>query len=197
MRISGMKAKGRAFFAALVLSIVSLLSTGSAAQNLSDLPRADTVVKPRAYVSLEPVPRGRTFEIAVVAEIQRGFHINANKVLEDYLIPTSLQADWPKGFRLVKTTYPPGELQKFEFSEKLLNVYDGTVTLRMKVQAATEAPLGATTVPVRLRYQACNDRACLPPVRLSVPLELRIAEAGAKAKATNTEIFQAKPARKP
>ncbi|MCI0539993.1 MAG: hypothetical protein L0Z50_32710, partial [Verrucomicrobiales bacterium] len=49
------------------------------------LPRADTVVKPAVYLSLEPVPRGRTFELAVVAQIQEGFHVNANKVLEDYL----------------------------------------------------------------------------------------------------------------
>lgn len=163
-----------------------------------DLPRANTVVKPRAYVSLEPVPRGRTFEVAVVAEIQQGFHINANKVLEDYLIPTTVQADWPKGLRLVETEYPPGEMQKFEFSDKMLNVYDGTATLRMKVQVAADAPLGAMTVPITLRYQACNDRACLPPVRLSVPAQFQIAEAGAAAKPTNAEIFQkAKPTRKP
>jgi len=174
---------------------VALLTTGAQSP---DLPRANTVVKPRAYVSLEPVPRGRTFEVAVVAEIQQGFHINANKVLEDYLIPTTVQANWPKGLRLVETVYPPGELQKFDFSEKLLNVYDGTVTLRMKVKVAGDAPLGAMTVPVTLRYQACNDRACLPPVRLSVPAQLQIAEAGTAAKPTNAEIFKkAKPTRKP
>lgn len=155
-----------------------------------DLPRANTVVKPRAYVSLEPLPRGRTFEVAVVAEIQQGFHINANKVLEDYLIPTTVQANWPKGLQLVETVYPPGEMQKFDFSEKLLNVYDGTATLRMKVQVAADASLGAMTVPITLRYQACNDRACLPPVRLSVPVELQIAEAGATAKPQNPDIFQ-------
>jgi len=171
---------------ALAAGVVVLAAN---AQSSSDLARANTVVKPRAYVSLEPVPRGRTFAVAVVAEIQQGFHINANKVLEDYLIPTTVQANWPKGLRLVETVYPPGELQKFDFSEKLLNVYDGTVTLRMKVQIAADAPLGAMTVPIALRYQACNDRACLPPVRLSVPLELQIAEAGAKTTPANPEIF--------
>ncbi len=182
--------------AGIALSLGGALLIANA-QSLSDLPRANTVVKPRAFVSLEPVPRGRTFEIAVVAEIQQGFHINANKVLEDYLIPTTVQADWPTGLRLVETTYPAGEMQKFEFSEKLLNVYDGTVTLRMRVQTAADAPLGAMTVPVALRYQACNDRACLPPVRLKVPVEFQIAEAGAKAKPANREIFQkATPATK-
>jgi len=155
-----------------------------------DLPRANTVVKPRAYVSLEPVPRGRTFEVAVVAEIQQGFHINANKVFEDYLIPTTIQAEWPKGLRMLETIYPAGTMQKFDFSDKLLNVYEGTATLRTKVQVAADAPLGPMTVPITLRYQACNDRACLPPVRLSVPAQFQIAEAGAKAKPQNPDIFR-------
>jgi DsbC/DsbD-like thiol-disulfide interchange protein len=173
------------------------LALMAGAQHHSELPPANTVVKPRAYVSLEPVPRGQTFEIAVVAEIQEGFHINANKVLEDYLIPTSLHLDVPPGLKLLETTYPPGQLQKFGFSDKALNVYDGRVTLKMKLRAAENAQTGPTTLPVLLRYQACNDRACLPPVRLSVPVEVRVAEAGAKTRPLHAEIFRsAAPSRK-
>jgi hypothetical protein len=179
------------------VTLVALLAAaGLAGQRLSDLPRADTVVKPRAYVSLEPVPRGRAFEIAVVAEIIPGFHINANKVLDDYLIPTALKVEPPKGLRVTETNYPPGTLQKFDFSEKMLNVYEGTVTLRMKLEAAADSPLGAVSLPITLRYQACNDKACLPPVRLNVPVEFQIAEAGAKAKAAHAEVFQRVPPKK-
>jgi hypothetical protein len=178
------------------LAAVMAAGAGLAGQSLSDLPRANTVVKPRAYVSLEPVPRGRAFEIAVVAEILPGFHINANKVLEDYLIPTTLQAEPPKGLRVTETSYPPGALQKFDFSEKMLNLYEGTVTLRMKLVAAADAPTGAVSLPLTLRYQACNDKACLPPVRLNVPVEFQIAEAGAKVKPAHPEIFQKAPPKK-
>jgi hypothetical protein len=44
-----------------------------------DLPSPAAVVKPRAYVSLEPVPRGKEFQIAVVADIAKGFHMNSPK----------------------------------------------------------------------------------------------------------------------
>jgi len=178
---------------AVHLFLLLLLTAGGprvTGQSLSDLPRARDVVKPEAYVSLQPIPRGRTFEVAVVAQIARGFHINANKVLEEYLIPTTLQAELPSGLRLVETVYPEGQLQKFGFSEKMLNVYDGRVTLRMKLRASPDAPLGRLSIPLSLRYQACNDRACLPPVSLSVPVELTIAAAGTKAKAMYPEIFQ-------
>ena len=180
-----------------VLAFILAVASG---QSLSNLPRASEVVKPRAYVSLEPVPRGRTFEIAVVAQIAPGFHINANKVFEDYLIPTAIDAgpSGAAGFRIIETVYPKGQLQKFDFSEKMMNVYDGSVTLRLKARALTDARLGNASHTLMLRYQACNDRACLPPVRIPVPVEFVVADAGAKAKPAYPEIFQkTRPSRKP
>ena len=69
----------------------------------AQLPKASSVVEPHVYVSLAPVPRGRRFEIAVVANIRSGFHLNAHEVLQDYLIPTSLEAELPPGFRVLVT----------------------------------------------------------------------------------------------
>jgi len=42
-------------------------------------PPAASVLQPQAYVSLQPVPRGRSFDIGVVAKISPGFHINAHQ----------------------------------------------------------------------------------------------------------------------
>ncbi len=156
------------------------------------LPRADTVVKPAVYPSLDPVPRGRTFELAVVADIQKGFHVNANKVFDDYLIPTTVTPDLPPGLKLLETKYPDGQPLKFEFSERPLNVYEGRFVMRMKLEASNAAPLGAVRLPITLRYQACNDVACLPPVKLPLEAELTIAPAGAKATPVNQRIFASK-----
>ncbi len=160
------------------------------------LPRANTVVSPRAYVSLQPVPRGRTFELGVVAKIRPGFHINAHEVLEDYLIPTALEAELPAGFRALDTVYPPGVLRKLKFSPTQLSVYEDSVTLRMKLQAQPDAPLGPNKLPLTLRYQACSEEACLPPVKLPVTAELQIAPAGAPARPANPDIFTTSARRK-
>jgi hypothetical protein len=162
------------------------------AQSGKQLPRPSEVVKPRVFVSLDPVPRGAQFEIAVVAEIRKGFHINANQVLEDYLIPTTLQAEAAPGVRVLETLYPAGQLQKFEFSDERLNVYDGTITLRMKLEAAADASIGPVKLPLSLRYQACNDTTCLPPVKLPLAAEFPIAAAGTKPRAAHPEIFHKK-----
>lgn len=170
--------------ACLVTALVAGLAVAQS------LPRADTVVKPLAFVSLDPVPQGRAFEIAVVAEIQRGFHINANKVLEDYLIPTMVKAEVPAGLRIVETIYPQGKRQKFEFSENEMAVYDGSITILLKLQAERTAPMGDVKIPMTLRYQACNDVACLPPVNKAVIAELKIAPAGTRAAPLHPNVFK-------
>lgn len=176
----------------LAVASVFVIASPGLGQGGQDLPPPDKVVKPRVYVSLDRVPQGRMFELALVGEILPGFHINANKVLQDYLIPTSVEPSLPAGFRLVKTRYPKGRIQKFEFSEEKLSVYEGTVTLRLALVAPADAPLGALKIPLTLRYQACNDKVCLPPVKIPLAAEIEVAPAGAKPRPQHAEVFRSR-----
>jgi hypothetical protein len=152
------------------------------------------VVKPRAYVSLDSVPRGSQFQVAVIVDIARGFHMNSHKPSDAYLIPTTLIPQLVPGIRLDDTLYPEGRSEKFSFSpDKPLNVYTGSVTLRLRLTANPDAALGPTSLPVALRYQACNDAACLPPVRVPVSVSVRIAPADTKSHAVHPEIFSGFP----
>lgn len=163
-----------------------------ASQESPAVPKASSVVKPQSYVSLDPVPRGKEFQVAVVAEIARGFHMNSNHPSDAYLIPTTLATQLPGGFKLLDTIYPDGHPQKFSFSpDKPLDVYSGSVTIKLRVLAQPSATLGSIALPMTLRYQACNDSTCLPPVKLPVEAKLVIAETGAKARAAHSEIFSA------
>jgi hypothetical protein len=151
---------------------------------------ARTVVSTESYVSLEPVPRGRTFEVAVVARIKPTYHINAHKVLDEFLIPTEMEGSAPAGFRVVATDYPAGELRQFSFSKKKLAVYTGQVIVRMKIMAERGAPLGALELPFSLRYQACNNTMCLPPVKVPVSVSLTVAKAGTRARMVHPKMFR-------
>lgn len=161
-----------------------------------DLPSPAAVASPRTYVSLSPVPRNHEFEIAVVVRIMPGFHVNANKVSEKYLIPTTLTASLPAGFKEVETSYPEGKTLKLSFSDTPLSVYSGSFTVRMKLSAETNASLGKQSLPLSLRYQACNDTACLPPVKIPVTVTIVAAPAGAKAQSMFPEIFASSTTRK-
>jgi DsbC/DsbD-like thiol-disulfide interchange protein len=174
----------------LLAGFAAIAGNVSLAQDQHVAPKASSVVKPQVFASFDPVPRNREFQVAVVIEIARGYHMNSHHPSDAYLIPTTLTPQLPAGFQLVDTIYPDGHLQKFSFSpDKPLDVYSGSVTVKLKLQAQASAPLGPISIPMTLRYQACNDSTCLPPVKLPVEAKIVVGSADAKIQAAHPEIF--------
>ena len=128
----------------------------------------------------------------MVVKIRSGFHINAREKSEEYLIATELRADAPAGFQLGDVSYPKGALHSFSFSKKPLNVYEGTITLRLPVTALANAPLGAQHIPLKLRYQACSAEICLPPVTLALDAALNVSASASSSKPAHPKIFPTK-----
>jgi DsbC/DsbD-like thiol-disulfide interchange protein len=154
----------------------------------AQIPAAKDVVASAAYTSYEPVARGKEFQIAVILKIRDGYHINARKPTLDYLIPTDLKIELPAGFKAGEVSYPEGTLKSFSFSKtEKLNVYTGTVILRLKVTPPADAPLGSQHIPLKLRYQACSESVCLPPVRQDVDTAFTVAATG---KTAHAEFFK-------
>lgn len=174
-------------------ALICLLACAPLALAQSSLPPASAVASPKAYVSLQPIPRGSTFEIGVVVGIMPGFHMNAHKVSDDYLIPTNLTAKPPAGIKEVQTLYPDGTNLKLSFSDKPLSVYTKQFTVRAKFSTSATLRLGKMSLPFTLQYQACNDSACLPPIRIPVIAKIDIAPAGTRARAMSPDIFGGKP----
>lgn len=160
------------------------------ARALQGVPAASSVASPKTFVSIAPVPRGSTFEVAVAVAILAGFHMNAHKPSEDYLIPTVLTAKLPAGFKELETAYPDGVSKKLSFADKPLLVYTDHFTVRAKFTADATAPLGKVKLPFTLQYQACNDSVCLPPVRIPVTATIDVAAAGTKPQQLSPQIFK-------
>ena len=176
------------FIAAFAFS-VALASAGSPPGANSQVPSGREVVKPEVYASMEPAARSSSFQIAVVMNIRPGFHVNAREKSEEYLIATDLQAQLPSGLTGGEVVYPKGKLETFTFSKKPLNVYQGTVVLRLPVTTLASAPLGEQHIPLKLRYQACSTELCLPPTTLALDARVNIADSAAEAKPAHPEIF--------
>jgi cytochrome c biogenesis DsbD-like protein len=161
----------------------AILIAGGLTANISSpqMPSGKDVVSPVAYASADPAARNVPFQIAVVLKIRPGFHINAREKSEDYLIATDLKFDLPAGFTAGEIVYPKGTLHAFSFSkDKPLNVYEGTATLLVPITASSAAALGEQHMALKLRYQACSNEACLPPVTLPVDATVHIVASGAK-----------------
>jgi hypothetical protein len=115
----------------------------------------------------------RTGETTVTlrARLQPGYHCNSDRPNEDWLIP--LRLTWQStALEAVQVTYPKAKLEKFEFSEKPVAVFDGSFDIATRLRRLPNAMPGPAVLSGKLRYQACNDKMCLPPrtVEVKVPL---------------------------
>ena len=180
------------------LAVLALAALGaSAPAQDTAFTRAASVLQPQAYVSLQPVPRGRAFEIAVVAKVTPGFHVNAHEPSEEYLIPTKITADLPAGISVVETDYPRGVMRAFRFSKTPLRVYESSFTVRMKLRAGNAAAMGHQKISMVIGYQACNQDSCLPPTKVPVEADLEVAAVDSPARPANADIFASPGASKP
>ncbi|MDX1384571.1 MAG: thioredoxin, partial [Thermoanaerobaculia bacterium] len=138
-----------------------------------------------ARVRLEPGGAGPVWGLDL--RIADGWHINSNAPLQDELVATAFESAGD-GWEPVVVAYPPGHLESLGFQNEPLSVYSGQLTLSggLRRQAADADPV--TTL--RLRLQACDDRACLRPELLEVRLPLASAlgtDAAWPAEASNSD----------
>lgn len=107
--------------------------------------------------------------------MQMGFHVNSDKPAEEYLIPLKLTWVATGALQPGAVVYPAPQLEKYEFSEKPLSVFTGKFDLIANFKVAANAPAGQGIATGKLRYQACNDRACFPPktIDIAVPYQVQ------------------------
>jgi hypothetical protein len=153
--------------AALVFGLAASLS-----QAQLDTPNR-SVLKPAAVQYLFPeqvtLTAGKPSPVALHFRIAQGLHINSHTPREDYLIPTTFSIPDGAGVRLESASYPAGA----EFSlavdpQTKLSVYTGEFT----IQARMVAKPGNHLVEAKLRYQACDNAACMPPKTITVPIDV-------------------------
>ena len=115
------------------------------------------------------VPAGKTTQVALHFRIKEGLHINSHEPKDEFLIPTVLTIPESSGVRLENASYPPGTefTLPVDPSTKLI-VYTG----EFAIQAHLVAQPGDHMVEAKLRYQACDANACLPPKTITVPIDV-------------------------
>jgi hypothetical protein len=137
---------------------------------LNSLSNVLSVIPPEKLVA----KRNDTITADFRIQLREGYHVNSDKPADSYLIP--LRFTWlPGPAQPIETRFPAPKLEKFEFSQKPVSVFDGEFKTTSKFRISADAPTGLSRLAGKLRYQACNQRMCLPPRTLdvTVPLEIR------------------------
>ncbi len=161
----------------------------AAAPLAGQVPESSPVVTLRLAVGSDKLVAGQPFRLALVATIAPGWHVNANKPLEDYLIPTEAAVAAVEGLTFAPPAYPAHTEKKLPFSEAPLALFDGETVIVVEGTAADDAAPGPRTLRATLDYQPCNDAQCLAPAQAEAMLAIDLAPAGTLATPTNATLF--------
>jgi uncharacterized protein YyaL (SSP411 family) len=99
-------------------------------------------------------------ELILKLEIAEGYHLNAATVTGP-LVPTRIDVQGD----VASTEYTPGKRKTYPYAAEAIAVYETEAFIRIVFKQPQTKPVMAS-----LRYQACTDEACLPPV--AKPLEI-------------------------
>jgi thiol:disulfide interchange protein DsbD len=168
------------------------LSLAAAAQKPEQV--VHWTAKPSAAGPLKP---GQAFTAQLALTLEEGWHIYS---IAQAPPPIHTTVTVPDGQPVRLNGPVTGSKPTVALDENFgvnAETYERSATLRVPLVVAAGAPAGEQTVRLELRFQACNNRLCLPPKKLPVEMKLVFAAASAAAPAPKPEPAAPKPAPEP
>ena len=105
--------------------------------------------------------------VTVEIDVAPGWHINSDKPLQEYLIPTLLSQANESPLQDVK--YPTPVTRKLGFQRSELSLFEDSVQLTGRLP---DLDSNAVTAEIELQLQACSDEICLAPETLTFKVPL-------------------------
>ena len=119
------------------------------------------------------VKRGIAARGSIVLLLPKELHVNSNRPGSEYLLPTEIKLSG-RGVKVSRIIYPRGHDRKFQFTTKLLNVYEGKTVFRFTVTVPSSFRGRTITVRANVEFQACTDEVCYSPGKEVVTMTARV-----------------------
>lgn len=116
---------------------------------------------------------GKMNNIVLEINIGKGYHIQANPVEEDFLIPTTVKITSSKNVLVGNPVYPAGKTLTLRGTEENLLVYDGKIYIIIPVQITQPVQKDFHLIEGELEYQACDSVKCFMPrtITFTIPVK--------------------------
>ncbi len=191
-----------AYLAAWVLILSVALSTSETiAAEIENLlspaskKPAGEIVKVRTAWSLDRVHPGNHVILAVIFDIAKGFHINADKnqiipVKDLILYPTKVQIiKVPEGITAESPRFPKAHELKVEYADEDMMFFTGQAVIYLPMKIDEKVKPGLLHLKVQIGYQACDARTCLLPKNAVLEETLEVVESDQEPVEINKELF--------
>ena len=164
-------------------------ATNTSNENDSEAAKNPDRVTATAFLSTSRLPAGGRSRIAVVLDVEPGWHINTNPAYPDFLIPTTVSIRSDQGTTLESLKFPTGKDLKVEGLSEPYRVYDGRITIFGELVVPKSAAGKQETFELHIRYQSCDDEHCERPRTLKFAGSVPVAEAGDTIQQINRAVF--------
>jgi hypothetical protein len=146
------------------LPFIAALTLASAVLAATPAPTATFRFSPEGF-------RGDSTRMVVKVSIPKGWHIQSNVPLDEFLIPTELKAE-AEGLAFGKPAFPKPIIEDFPALGGKVALFAGSIEVKVPVMRRKKVPADSMrNTKVSLRYQACNDSQCLPPKEVTAKYE--------------------------
>jgi DsbC/DsbD-like thiol-disulfide interchange protein len=118
---------------------------------------------------------GKKITLNISAELREGWHVYGLEQPSGGPTPLRLTLDEND---VASSAGPPSGSTPIKKLDQSFNLetqsYSHPFALHVPIQVKPHAPSGKQSVSISVRFQACNDRTCLPPrtVHLTLPIEI-------------------------
>jgi hypothetical protein len=150
-----------------------------------EIPDWENAVRFEVVASQAPVRPGDAFELAVVADIEPGYHLYGPEEPEPTRTEVHVQ---PGALKPGKTIYPPVIHRELE-GLGAYNLYEGSISVRIPVTLPPNFQGKNVDALVEVGYQLCTDFACSAPTTKTLSTSLNAGAPGAKVEKLHPNIF--------
>jgi hypothetical protein len=125
--------------------------------------QAQSNIPVKVYAPKTTGHSGIPMTVHVEVEVMLGYHIQANKLEDENLVPTTLIWEKGHGWEIREITFPPSKKFKLQGSDLPLEVYDGKFDIKTVLVPPETLRKGSHRLFGILNYQACDSVRCLFP----------------------------------
>jgi hypothetical protein len=131
-----------------------------------EIDNIQTFAKSHGYLKTQTSAQSVTLSFA----LDQGWHINADQVLNEYLIPTNIEIPDDSDCPQPSIRYPSPKIVKLGFQAEPLSVFEGQFKISLKWPEQSEQ---CAWFAANIYLQACSNAVCLQPEGLPIRAVLK------------------------
>ena len=156
-------------FAVRTLVAAFVFAAGGAGLLAQGVPAKATLTP---VVERATVAPGSDVRVALQVHLPDGYHMNSNAPRDPMLIPVRLTVSETAGVSVRETVFPPPTDLTQRGAQQPLSVFEKDFVIGAVLHLDPSVPTGSLSVPLTLRYQACDETMCYIPTRAEATWDL-------------------------